>query len=166
MSLSTLRETAKDREAWCAAVHGAAERQTRLKRLNDHNPARLSLPRPTLVPALHGRHHRHSQTEKLRLAKATSGAQDHTTSGFPVRSGFEASSLLVSALRLTIIPCPNITPIAKTACRSFVHGPAHRASVLPAPRAPLPAPRPPKLASPLPSPILLLVGTAWGTRFL
>ena len=30
MSLSNLRETVKDREAWHAAVHGVRERQTRL----------------------------------------------------------------------------------------------------------------------------------------
>ena len=30
MSVSTLREMVKDREAWCAAVHGITKSQTRL----------------------------------------------------------------------------------------------------------------------------------------
>ena len=30
MSLSTLQETVKDREAWCAAIHAVAKSRTRL----------------------------------------------------------------------------------------------------------------------------------------
>ena len=34
MSLSNLQALARDREAWCVAVHGVAKSQTRLKRLS------------------------------------------------------------------------------------------------------------------------------------
>ena len=36
MSLSKLRETVKDRQAWSAAVHGVAKSWTRLKRLSNN----------------------------------------------------------------------------------------------------------------------------------
>ena len=36
MSLSKLRETVKDRQAWSAAVHRVAKSWTRLKRLNNN----------------------------------------------------------------------------------------------------------------------------------
>ena len=121
MSLSKLWELVMDREAWRAVIHRVTASQTQLERLSDNNPAQLSLPRLTLVPALHGRHRCRSQTEKLRLGEATLGAQDLATSRFPVRSGFEASSLLVWSSRLTMISRPYITSIAKTVCRSFMH---------------------------------------------
>ena len=35
MTLGKLREMVKDREAWCAAVHGVLKSWTRLKRLNN-----------------------------------------------------------------------------------------------------------------------------------
>ena len=34
MSLSKLQEMVKDREGWCAAVHGVTQSQTQLKRLS------------------------------------------------------------------------------------------------------------------------------------
>ena len=39
MNLSKLWETVKDREAWRAAVHGAAKSQTQLKQLSTHTRA-------------------------------------------------------------------------------------------------------------------------------
>ena len=37
MSLSKLRETVKDREAWCATVHGVTKSQTRLSNCTELN---------------------------------------------------------------------------------------------------------------------------------
>ena len=37
MSLRKLRETVKNREAWCAAYHGVAKSRTQLKRLNNND---------------------------------------------------------------------------------------------------------------------------------
>ena len=37
MSLSKYQEIVKDREAWCAAVHGVEKNWTGLKRVNNYN---------------------------------------------------------------------------------------------------------------------------------
>ena len=37
MSSNQFREMVKDREAWCAAVHGVAKSWTQLSRLNNHH---------------------------------------------------------------------------------------------------------------------------------
>ena len=44
MSLSKLRETVKDREAWRAEVHGVAKRMT--EKLNNNNPHQPHPPFP------------------------------------------------------------------------------------------------------------------------
>ena len=46
MSLSRLRETVKDREAWCVAVHGVTKSQTRL---SNSTTATTKIPRDLLL---------------------------------------------------------------------------------------------------------------------